>query len=91
MTKLEEIALARMSAEVPAWARKMIEAEGGAMAGVRADARRMPVHDRPGVGADRPRAHDAEAREAVARLARQGSGPTVITPRDRAKLAPRGF
>jgi hypothetical protein len=94
MSKTDEIALARMTAEVsPAMAR-MIAAEGGVMAGVRADARRINPQERPPVLPDRDaaRAHDAEAAaEAQRRARRDAGGPTVLGPQDRQRMAPRGF
>jgi hypothetical protein len=94
MSKLEEIAFANMTREVSPAMRRMIAAEeAGLVADVRADAGRGSVHARPAIlsNPDAARVHDAEAREAEARLARRGSGPTVITPLDRRNAAPRGF
>jgi hypothetical protein len=93
MSKTDEIALARMTAEVsPAMAR-MIAAEGGVMSGVMADARRINPQERPPIlgSADAARAHDAEAAAEAQRREAGRGGPTVLGPQDRQRMAPRGF
>jgi hypothetical protein len=93
MSKLEEIAFANMTAEVPRWMKEMVAGESPGMTLAERTAA-ASVHHRPMIGADpdAARAHDAEAAaEAQRRAQRDGGGPTVLGPQDRQRMAPRGF